>query len=51
VDFAEIPSVLKKSFNPEQLTLVVVGDAAMLKKDTQSLPGFKQTVVKNYLED
>lgn len=51
VAYDEIKPSLRSFFNPNNIALTVVGDAATLKEPLSKLPGFAPPVVKNYLED
>lgn len=49
VSYRDIAPAVKTIFQPGDLTLVVVGDAAKLKGELQKLPGFGKPAVRGYL--
>ncbi len=51
VSSSDIVPALLETFKPENLTLVVVGDASKLKTSIEKVPGIGKVQVKNYLEE
>ncbi len=51
VNHSDIQPALTETFKPENLTLVVVGDASKLKSSIEKIPGFGKILTKNYLEE
>lgn len=51
VSYSNITPSLNDFFKPENLTLVLVGDAAKLKTSIEKIPGFGKVHVKSYLAE
>lgn len=51
VSQGDINEALAKTFDPANLSLTIVGDAAKLRTSIAKLPGFGATAIKSYLED